>query len=491
MKKQYVTIGKNIGVSYLTYFLVLLANPLLTVLLTRLLPVAEYGIYALLSVTISVSVVLLNAGFTDYIQTMLPGTRPRHRQGVFFTLFFFQALLVLAFASLLFVPQLRGFVLGALRLHGYLPELVLATGIIVVSSLLRLCHAYLFAEQRIILLNVLACFQQTAWIAALGLWVLATHGLSLHSVMLLFFLGTLASGLLCLFVLGRGLFSFFRVGMQAACIRHALAFGVPLLVMTASAFAMDIGDRYIINYFLGKEQVALYSLAYSLLGVVLSLCTLLPSILYPYLAEAWNKKGNYQTFFNMAVKYTLLIAVPSIVGFAVMREEIVTLVSGDAYVAATTVIPVLSFYPLAAAFNYLLGQLLLLRRQTVLFAGIYIAGGIANIALNVLLVPRLGILGAAWATLVSYVLVFLLLLWTLRATLSVSFAFVRFPRILGAALLMAAALFFVQPQVFWTKLLAILGGAALYGVLVLLFGVFDKKELAVAKKMLQLPAWLG
>jgi O-antigen/teichoic acid export membrane protein len=228
-----------------------------------------------------------------------------------------------------------------------------------------------------------------------------------------------------------------------------------------------------------------------LLGVVLSLCTLLPSILYPYLAEAWNKKGNYQTFFNMAVKYTLLIAVPSIVGFAVMREEIVTLVSGDAYVAATTVIPVLSFYPLAAAFNYLLGQLLLLRRQTVLFAGIYIAGGIANIALNVLLVPRLGILGAAWATLVSYVLVFLLLLWTLRATLSVSFAFVRFPRILGAALLMAAALFFVQPQVFWTKLLAILGGAALYGVLVLLFGVFDKKELAVAKKMLQLPAWLG
>lgn len=489
--KKYVTIGKHISVSYLTYFIIFLANPLLTVLLTRFLPVADYGIYALLSVTISVSVVLLNVGFTDYIQTTLPGTHKRHRIGVFFTLFLFQAVLVITLACLLFVPQLRGLVLGVLRLHGYLPELLLAVGIIIVNSLLRIFHAYLFAGQRIILMNILTCFQQTAWIVAVGLWVLGTNTLALRVVMTLFFLGTLVSGILGIGVLWRELRTFFRIGIQAACVRHALVFGIPLLVMTASAWAMDIGNRYLINYFLGKEQVALFSLAYSLLGVVFSLSALLPSTLYPYLAEAWNKKGNYQAFFNMAVKYTLLIAVPSIFGFAVLRKEIVTLISGDAYLAAATVIPVLSFYPLAAAFNYLLGQLLLLRRKTAKLAGIYVIGGIVNIALNGLLIPRMGIVGAAWATLISYVLVFFILLWDLRRTLNVSFDFVRFWRIFFAALLMAVALFFVKPQVFWTKILTILGGAALYGVLILFFKVLDQKELAVAKKLLRLPAWLG
>jgi len=491
VKQDYITIGKNISISYFAYFLVFLANPLLVVLLTRFLSVADYGVFALLNVTISVGVVLLNVGFTDYLQTKLPGANKRHRIGVFFTLLAFEMLLIFAFASVLLIPQLRGLALGMLRLHGMLPELLFAVGIIFINSLLRMFYAYLYAQKRIILLNALTTFHQIAWIIALGAWVLGTQELTVRTVMMFFFLGMATSGVLSIGVLWRDLLTFFRIGLQAPCIRHALAFGLPLLAMTLSSWTMEIGDRYIINYFLGKEQVGLYSLAYSLLGVVLSLSTVLPTTLYPYLAEAWNKRGNYQPFFNMAIKYTLLITIPSFFGFIIMRKEIITLISGEAYLAAAGVVPVLAFYPLFAALNYLLYQLMLLREKTGALAGIYIAGGVLNTVLNFVLIPRIGIVGAAWATSISFGLVFVFLLWSLRDQLRVDFRFVRFWRIFFAGVLMAAVVFFIRPHVFWTKILTIAFGAALYGILLLIFKVFEEKELAVAKRVLRLPAWFG
>lgn len=489
--KKYVAIGRNIGVSYLSFFLVFLANPLLVVMLTRFLPVADYGVFSLLQVTISVGAVLLNIGFTDYIQAKLPGTEKRHRIGVFFTLFFLQAGLVFALVALLLIPQVRGLALGLLRLHGMLPEFLLAVGIILIVSLLRLFHAYLFAQKRIVLYNLFITFQQVSWIIALGIWVLGVHALTLRTVMVIYCLGIAATGLLGGGMLWRDLLKFLRMGFQSHCIRHALLFGLPLLAMTVSSWAMEIGDRYVINYFLGKEQVALYSLAYSLLGVALNISIVLPITLYPYLAEAWNRRAKYHTFFNMAVKYTLLVLIPSFFGFIVMRKEIITLVSGQAYLPAAGIIPVLAFFIPFAALNYLLNQLLLLRERTGLLAGIYLCGGVLNTVLNFVLIPRIGIVGAAWATVISFALVFLLLLWNMRKDIAVDFGFIRFFRMLVAGLLMAGALLFVTPHVFWTKLLAIAAGAALYGALVLLFRVFDKKEFAVAKSLLRLPAWFG
>jgi O-antigen/teichoic acid export membrane protein len=484
MKQLYIRITKQIGFSYATTVLLFLINPVLIMLLTRSLSVEDYGIYAILAVTVNVAGVLLDLGLSQYILSRLAGIPARQRLPAFATLSTFLMLfLIVVITAVLFTP-LESILLSALRLTEHAAALRIGLFVIMCNTLVRVYSAYLMAQKRVVLVNALFFVSQSLWVFLVIGWYGVLRELTILQVITLWFAGSAITLMLSGWLMRQDFAHFTRAATwRPKLITEGLLFSLPLLAYTVGSWTIEIGDRYMLNAMLGSASVGLYTLVYSLLGVIVSLATVVALTFFPYLASAWNRGKDYGVYLNAAVKYSLLILFPAMAGALVLREPIVTLISGAAYQDAAAIIPALILYPLFGMLNYILYQVTLLRKRTVLIGATYCAGAALNIGLNFALIPRFHMVGAAIATVASYALVFAVLAWDARKSLHIDPGFLRLGRILLASAIMGVAVWLVQPQVAFTKIAAIVGGAALYFLLVFLLGVFSWQELELVRNV--------
>ncbi len=488
MKKVYVHITKQIGFSYISNILLFIITPLLVILLTRTLTVAQYGIYSILAVTVNVAGVLLDLGLSQYIMSRLAGAHPVQRARSFFTLSTFLMVFLLAALAIVLLTPLQGIILSWLRLTDYVPEFRIALAIILCITLIRLFTSYLTAKKHLVLVNLVFLMSQALWVLLLiGVFAI-TRAISLLSVMTLWFVGVLITLLFCGMLMRREFTHTHSMSTwKQDVVYEGLLFSLPLLFFIASSWAIEVGNRYLLNSILGSEAVALFTLVYSLLGVVASLGTIVSQTFFPYIAAAWNQRKNYKVYLNASIKYSLIVVIPAIVGFLAMREQIVTLVSGDKYLEAANIIPGLLLYPLLALLNYILYQMLLLRRRTVLIGAAYVIGAIINIGLNLFLIPRFHMTGAAIATVISYAFVFVVLAVDARKSLRINNSFIKIGRTIAAAVIMGIAVWLVHPSSALAKIATMAGGAVLYFLLLFLFRTFSGKELELVGSVLPGP----
>src|SRR5207249_1710635 len=87
------------------------------------------------------------------------------------------------------------------------------------------------------------------------------------------------------------------------------------------------------------------------------------------------------------------------VGLSVLSPEVVLILAGPQYGAATQVLPVIAFASVFQGLYTLLVTVVFLMKRTARLALLTISSAILNIGLNLVLIPRIGIMGAAWSTL--------------------------------------------------------------------------------------------
>jgi O-antigen/teichoic acid export membrane protein len=395
--------------------------------------------------------------------------------------------LIMVFAVILFTP-LQGILLSWLRLTDYVPEFRIALGIILCITIVRLFTAYLTAKKHLVLVNLVFLMSQALWVLLLLGAFAITRIISLISVMTLWFVGVLITLLVCGMLIRREFRHVREKGTwQPRVVIESLLFSLPLLIFITSSWAIEIGNRYLLNGILGSEAVGLFTLSYSLLGVIASFGTVVSQTFFPYIAAAWNQKKDYRPYLNAAVKYSLIIIIPAMIGFLAMRKEIITLVSGEQYLEAAKIIPVLLIYPLLTSLTYILYQIVLMRRRTLLLGMTYAVGAAINIGLNLFLIPRFHMTGAAIATVISYAFVFAVLALDARKSLRINNSFIKTGRIIAAAASMGIAVGLVNPATALTKILTIAGGASVYFLLLFLMKVFSSEELGLVRSVVAAP----
>jgi O-antigen/teichoic acid export membrane protein len=89
---------------------------------------------------------------------------------------------------------------------------------------------------------------------------------------------------------------------------------------------------------------------------------------------------------------------------AIMAPEIVEVLARPGYEVAAVVLPIVAFASAFQGLYTMFVSVIFLRRRTVILPLITAASAAVNIGLNLLLIPILGVVGAAWSTLAAYVL---------------------------------------------------------------------------------------
>jgi O-antigen/teichoic acid export membrane protein len=185
----------------------------------------------------------------------------------------------------------------------------------------------------------------------------------------------------------------------------ALAYGLPLIVVNVSGWALWLIDRYLVNSLLGLEATGLYGLA-TRLGSVASLLVLVPlsTLFPPYLFKRKAADG-----FDSAVGLVRRVHSGIVAGVAAIAlvltltaEPLLRLVGGPEYVVAAPALGWIAWGTVGYASVQVLGNYHALVRRTGVVATLTVIAAAIKVAAAIVLLPRMGIVGAGVASFVSH-----------------------------------------------------------------------------------------
>ena len=199
-------------------------------------------------------------------------------------------------------------------------------------------------------------------------------------------------------------------------LRPALRFGLPIVPHQISTWTTRLSDRWLLGFLLvlptAQERLAMigvYQLGYQLGSVVTMLATSFNAAWTPFLYRVGESPAGPTVFRHM---FTLTSAGFLWIALALgaFAPEIIAVIARPGYEMAADVLPVVAIGSAFQAMYTMLVGVIFLRRRTAYLPIITVVSAAINIALNLLLIPLFGIMGAAWTTLIAYAL-FAILTW--------------------------------------------------------------------------------
>lgn len=192
------------------------------------------------------------------------------------------------------------------------------------------------------------------------------------------------------------------LGLNPALLWRMVAFSLPLIPAALCLFILHFSDRYILNLFVTLEAVGIYALAYKF-GFLISAVIAHPfSLIWGNRMHVIYREAGRDRMYNQVLSAYAIVLVAAGVGLSLFIDEVLAVISPEIYHAAAGLVPIIAAGYVLAALNQLsMGPLYAEGRTGWVALATGIAAG-ANVALNFLLVPFYGALGAALATLAAF-----------------------------------------------------------------------------------------
>lgn len=186
-------------------------------------------------------------------------------------------------------------------------------------------------------------------------------------------------------------------------LKRFLRFGLPLWFQNIFYLFRDKAiDVFIISYFLGQKEVGLYSFAFGVPLIVMSFSpgNILRPVTTPALVQKYtrdNDKEDLSHFFQFMNRIIFFTVVPISLALIILSNEIIKYIFTSVYIEILPLFILSTGFLMIIQFNYTYTSILYtLEKSKIMF----IASGSAiyNLIMDLILIPRLGILGAILAT---------------------------------------------------------------------------------------------
>ena len=182
-------------------------------------------------------------------------------------------------------------------------------------------------------------------------------------------------------------------------------------------------DVMMIGYFLNATEVGYYSVAISFSRFFWLVPRALASVAYPAISEYWAK-DNIQAISKLvdkSTKYTACVLVFGGMTIVFFAEDVITLLFTSEFLPAVIPLGILTFGTVISGIFRSVGGIFAGIEKVELVLRISAIGAVMAVLLNMLLIPTLGLIGAALATTAVYILDATLTVYYLRKSISLSF----------------------------------------------------------------------
>lgn len=276
------------------------------------------------------------------------------------------------------------------------------------------------------------------------------------------------------------IFSAFSLGLLVEGFR----FGLPLIPAELGNQLSSIGDRYVLQFFLGSQAVGLYAVGYGLTNRLKALATVMMIAVTPIYLDIWGKSGREKTeeFLSSVLDYYLMVAIPGIILFSVFGGDMMILLASSKYEAARVIVPFLAAPLLLHGAITIYTAGLYIHKKTKLIMLVTLCSGILNFILNIIFVPLMGILGAAIATLISYLVLIFLANFLSAKYLTIHLNYSGLIKYIAASVMAVILLHFINFEIFFGVLIKLAIGVLIYSATILLIDSRIREKIRMAFK---------
>lgn len=188
-------------------------------------------------------------------------------------------------------------------------------------------------------------------------------------------------------------------------LRRMARYGIPLVGTTVGYLGLMFADRVLIELLVGTAEVGVYASNYTVVnqGLALVFAPVLQAS-KPLIMNRWSGDNTkeVQRMLTDYTRYLLLVGIPAVASAIVFAPQLNSLFLGAEYHEGFVVIPIVALGMLAWNLAVFGQQSLEVRERTRLILFGNVIALTVNLGLNILLIPRYGYVGAAVATLVSF-----------------------------------------------------------------------------------------
>lgn len=448
--------------------------------LTKSLPVAEYGAWSFITAIILIALPLVYIGLPDAMVRFLPAEKNRKllREGVFgpIVFIFFNSMIVVAiiYSGAEFIAN------TFLQDAAFSNVIRFSCFLLVVQSLNEISIGAFRALQKIERYSLFIILQAISEVALVSIFIFEGYGLE-GAIVALSISKSIMLGFAFLIIVR-------HIGLRFpgfTQIKPFLAFGLPLVPSIVFEWINIFSDRIVIGYYGGAAPVGIYSAAYSigvLSGVTLYIIVF---VLSPTINRYYDE-GNLpevQLYLSSAFKYFLMCAIPSLAGLWLLAGPLLKVLTVPEFVEqGIIVVPLVAAAMLFDGIRAIYGVAILLFKKTRIFSIAAVVAGTINIGMNIILVPFLGILGAAVATLFSYVLIGMIMYYNSKKYIHFTIDGKFVLKSMMASLVMMLTISALKPDCMIELGGIITLGAMIYFAVLLILKGFNRDEVQVFRK---------
>ncbi len=191
-----------------------------------------------------------------------------------------------------------------------------------------------------------------------------------------------------------------------ATVKELLRFSIPYIPTTMLWLITSVSDRYIVKYFCGIGETGLYAAAYKIPTLLTLACGVF--------IEAWQFSAvkdadgeEREKFFGTVFRCYLgfiFVAASALIGGSKIFTQILL---ADSYYDSWSFVPILVMATVFSTLVSFMGSVYFVEKKSVLSMITALTGAIINVVLNFVMIPDHGAMGAAVATLISYLAVYI------------------------------------------------------------------------------------
>ncbi|MDD3828049.1 MAG: oligosaccharide flippase family protein [Anaerolineae bacterium] len=230
----------------------------------------------------------------------------------------------------------------------------------------------------------------------------------------------------------------------------SLAFSLPLLPHLLGNWILNLSDRVVLDQFVSKADLGLYTLGYQF-GLLLNiLAVALNNAWVPFFYKHAGDR-EHDELVSLFTTYQVLVVAGLALALALLSREAIEIVAAPSYLMAYQVAPWIIFGYLAR-FLYLfpVNGLFYAKRTHWVSLGTLLTGAL-NIGLNLWLVPRYGILAAAVNTFIAFAVLLIVIYSIGQRIFPIRYQYRR----IGQILVLAAGLYatgaWLAPDSLWPR----------------------------------------
>ena len=187
-------------------------------------------------------------------------------------------------------------------------------------------------------------------------------------------------------------------------LKKMLVFSAPLVPASMAVFFMNYSDRLMINHFFSVDELGIYGIAFRISSVVSLLLIGVRSALMPLIYANFEKKETSSEI-EVLFRYFTIAALLFFISLSLFSRLILEVFTTESFYSAYQYVPILVLGILFSQ-SYIFMPGASIKKKTKYFLIINSITAGLNIVFNLILIPRMGLIGVALATMLAHLISF-------------------------------------------------------------------------------------